>query len=80
MEAPDTTLAGALVDRLRTFETEVELHTEHADVVVKLTGQLEVAIVEALNGVDRWLVECEVPSTRVHVDGRAYTLTPPSPA
>jgi hypothetical protein len=77
VEAPDASLALALVERLRSFHTEVEEEGDAYAVRVTLTTPVERTMTEALAGVDRWLRECGLRETRVHLDGRMYRLTPP---
>jgi hypothetical protein len=75
VEAPSADLAHALMQRLHAFPTELD--EESGEVRVSLIGNPDRAVVEVLNGVDGWLVEHGLESVRVHLDERAYTLTPP---
>jgi hypothetical protein len=76
VEAPSADLAHALMQRLHAFPTELN-EDGGCEVLVSLIGDPDRAVVEVLNGVDGWIVEHGLQSVRVHLDERAYTLTPP---
>jgi hypothetical protein len=80
VEAPNEDLAHALMRRLDAFPTELRSDDECLEVGVSLVGNVDRAIVDVLHGVDGWLLENELSSVRVHLDGRVYTLTPRIPA
>ena len=75
---PDATLAQALIDRLRTFPTEV---TENGacEVRVTLVGNPDRAVTNVLHSVDEWLAETGLDGVQVHLDDRTYTLNQPHP-
>ena len=77
VEAPTQDLAYALMQRLRSFPTELETGEGRCEVRVSLVGDPDRAVVEVLNSVDIWLVEHDLDEVRVHLDDRVYTLTPP---
>jgi hypothetical protein len=81
VEAPDERAALALVDALRGQHAEIHPGGGEAEceVVVELDGNPERAIVDALNAVDRWLVQLGVRETTVSLDGHSYTLSAPHP-
>jgi hypothetical protein len=68
------------MQRLSAFPTELHGEGEGMEVRVSLVGNVDRAIVDVLDGVDGWLLENQLHSVRVHVDNRAYTLTPPNVA
>jgi hypothetical protein len=79
VEVPDERAALALVDELRGQHSEIRPGGGEAgcEVVVELDGHPERAIVDALNAVDRWLVQLGVRETSVSLDGHSYTLSAP---
>jgi hypothetical protein len=79
VEAPSRDLAHALMQRLSAFPTELQSGGDVLEVRVSLVGNVDRAIVDVLDGVDGWLVENELPSVRVYVADRIYTLTPAHP-
>ena len=78
VEAPTEDLAHALMSRLHAFPAELQVANGTMEVRVPLVGNADRAIVAVLDGVDDWLVEHELPSVRVLLDNRIYTLTPPN--
>jgi hypothetical protein len=78
IEAPSEDLAHALMARLQAYPTELKREDGRIEVRVALVGKVDRMIVEVLDGVDAWLVDCEVHATRVHLDERVYTLTAPA--
>jgi hypothetical protein len=78
VEAPSEDLAHALMARLQAYPTELQNDDGRIEVRVALVGKADRAIVEVLDGVDAWLVDCDVHATRVHLDKRVYTLTAPN--
>jgi hypothetical protein len=77
VRAPSAELADALMQRLRSFPTELTHAGGYFEVSVTLIGNADRAIIEVLNGVDGWLLEHSLDEARVYVDDRSYRLTPP---
>lgn len=77
VETPSADLAHALMQRLHAFPTELSERDGTCEVHVSLVGDPDRAVVDVLNGVDGWIVEHGLDAVRVHLDERAYTLTPP---
>ena len=77
VEAPSADLAQALMQRLHAFPTELNEEDGACEVHVSLVGDPDRAVVDVLNGVDAWLIDCDLDAVRVHLDERVYTLTPP---
>ena len=78
VEVPNAALAQALIDRLRTFPTEL---TENGscEVRVTLVGNPDRAVTNVLHSVDEWLAETGLDGVLVHLDERTYTLSQPQP-
>lgn len=79
IELPDASLAEDLRRQLQPFDVDTVSVDGRAEVQVHLTQRSpESRVVSVLNAIDSWLLMAGVPSVRVHLDGKAYTLHAPS--
>jgi hypothetical protein len=78
IEAPDERRAAKLLGELVEFDAELipaELGWEIGVVRDRDTDTLIAGLLEA---VDRWLVACDLPSTRIRIDDHTFLLHRPA--
>jgi len=79
IEAPDERRAAELFGELVEFDAElIPAEQGHWEVAVRRDRDLDPLIAGVLEAVDRWLVACDLPSTRIRIDDHAFPIHRPT--
>ena len=75
---PDEARARSLRRALEPFGVEIQAVDGSYEVLVELVERNpERRVVNALDVIDRWLLNGDLPFVRVHLDGTLYTINAP---